>query len=53
MAPARPPAALEGDEFANLFSHFSPLDWDGPRGADSEECGIRRARGPADDAARP
>ena len=30
------PMRLRGDEFANLFSHFSPLDWDGPRGADSK-----------------
>ena len=35
VAPARP-ADARGDEFANLFSHFSPLDWDGPRGADSK-----------------
>ena len=30
------PMRFRGDEFANLFSHFSPLDWDGPRGADSK-----------------
>ena len=23
---------LKGDEFANVFSHFKPLDWDGPKG---------------------
>lgn len=26
------PMRFRGTEFANLFSHFSPLDWDGPRG---------------------
>ena len=45
-------ADLRGDEFANLFSHFSPLDWDG-RAAPIRRMILRRARGPADDAARP
>lgn len=26
------PMRLKGDEFANVFSHFKPLDWDGPKG---------------------
>lgn len=24
------PMRFKGDEFANVFSHFAPLDWDGP-----------------------
>mmetsp|Transcript_43438 Transcript_43438/g.87823 ORF Transcript_43438/g.87823 Transcript_43438/m.87823 type:complete len:388 (-) Transcript_43438:150-1313(-) len=29
------PMRLKGDEFANIFSHFAPLDWRGPSDADS------------------
>ena len=25
------PMRFKGDEFANIFSHFKPLDWDGPK----------------------
>ena len=27
--------ASQGDEFANIFSHFAPLDWRGPNDSDS------------------
>ena len=26
---------LQGDEFANIFTHFAPLDWRGPNDGDS------------------